>query len=169
MLTCIGNGGHARALELPDDTLFLSATPDDIRNGRAEIFGPVIVGLGFPSLDGGKVRADLISAMLEQEGCTFPSYSIEDGFELDDMGRQAFRRVHVGPGARVGRFCILNTGCIVEHDVEIGDFTHIAPGAIILGGARIGTGCLVGAGAVVLPGVVVPDGTLVKAGEVRKE
>ena len=168
MITCIGHGGHARALELPEDVLYMDATPEDIRNGKAELFGPVILGVGAPTLESIKVRCALVDALRQQEGCTFPSYHIEEGFELDDMGRQVFRRVHVGPGVSLGMFTILNSGCIIEHDITIGDFTHIAPGAIILGGAHIGSGCLVGAGAVVLPGVTVPDNTLVKAGEVRK-
>lgn len=168
MITCIGTGGHARALELPQDTMYMDATPEDIRAGRVEVRGSVVIGVGHPFRESWRTRQAIVEALRVDKGCTFPSYHIGEGFEPDDMGRQVFRRVHVGPGVSLGAFCVLNTGCIVEHDVSVGDYTHIAPGAVVCGGARIGSGCLIGAGAVVLPGVVVPDNTMVKAGEVRK-
>lgn len=169
MLTCIGHGGHARALELSPGTLYIEATPEDIRSGKVEVTGDVIIGVGFPSMKAGALRRELIEALAHAGGCSFPSYYVGRGLLPNGHGAQRFRGAHVGPGIHVGDFAIINTGAIVEHDVVVGDFAHIAPGAIVLGGARIGQGCLVGAGAVVLPGVVVPDGTLVKAVEVRKQ
>lgn len=169
MLTCIGNGGHARALELSKGTVYIEATPEDIRNGKVEVTGDVIIGVGFPSMKAGAARRELVEALKHAGGCSFPSYFVGRGLLPNGHGAQRFAGAHIGPGIHIGDFAIINTGCIVEHDVVVGDFAHIAPGAIVLGGARIGHGCLVGAGAVVLPGVVVPDGTLVKAGEVRKQ
>ena len=79
-------------------------------------------------------------------------------------------------GAAVGRHAILNTGCAIDHDCELGDFVHISPrttlcgqvsigdlswigaGAVVKQCVRIGRGCIIGAGAVVLRDV--PDGAM---------
>lgn len=68
--------------------------------------------------------------------------------------------------ARLGRHVIVNSQALVEHDVVIGDFTHIAPGVRLGGAVRIGAGVLIGIGAVVLPGVSVGAGAVVGGGAV---
>ena len=84
----------------------------------------------------------------------------------------------VGPGARIGRNVIVNTGAVVEHDCVIGDHVHVASGAVLGGGvtvgraartwgseppsargSRIGAGALVGVGAAVVADV--PEGAIV--------
>jgi UDP-perosamine 4-acetyltransferase len=167
MLTCIGSGGHARALELPPDTQYVNATPEDILEERITFQGPVVVGVGFPNMRGGEVRARICAAMSAM-GYTVVSWHVGAGPVYDSNGQHIFRGVHIGPGAEIGVDVILNTRCIVEHDAKIGAGSHIAPGAIVLGAAVIGERCMVGSGAVVLHDVTVKDGTLVKAGEVRK-
>lgn len=72
----------------------------------------------------------------------------------------------VAPGARLGTAAIVNHGAVVDHDVEVGAFSHLAPRATLGGGARIGTGVLVGAGATVLPLLEVCEGAVVGAGAV---
>lgn len=168
MLTCIGNGGHARALELPEDTVYVVASPADILAGLVEVVGSVIVGLGFVRRGGSKMRAEIVDALRLQFGSAvnFPSYTIDEGVCVDDMGRQVLRDVHVGPEVRLGKFATLNTGCIVEHDVSIGEYSHICPGAILLGGCEVGAHCVIGAGAIVLPGIKIADDTIIGAGAV---
>ncbi|MDP9440164.1 MAG: acetyltransferase [Actinomycetota bacterium] len=51
----------------------------------------------------------------------------------------------------VGRHVILNTGCRVDHDNDLGDFCHVGPGAVLAGTVVLGEGAFVGAGAVVTP------------------
>lgn len=72
--------------------------------------------------------------------------------------------VMVNAGARVGRNCILNTRCLVEHDVVIGSHCHISTGAIINGGVGIGSGSFVGSNATVVNGLNLPDRYFYKAG-----
>jgi sugar O-acyltransferase (sialic acid O-acetyltransferase NeuD family) len=72
----------------------------------------------------------------------------------------------VGPGARLGTGVIVNHGAVVDHDVAVGDFTHVAPLASLSGGARVGARVLVGTGARVLPGVGVCDDVTIGAGAV---
>ena len=76
--------------------------------------------------------------------------------------------VVVQPDTSIGRHCILNTNCSVDHDCILGDYVHIAPGAVLCGNVTVGEGALVGAGAVCVPGAVIPPWSLVKAGTVAK-
>lgn len=39
----------------------------------------------------------------------------------------------VNAGAQIKKGTIINSGAIVEHDCQIGDFSHIAPGAVLSG------------------------------------
>jgi acetyltransferase EpsM len=72
----------------------------------------------------------------------------------------------VNPEARLGAAVIVNTGAVVEHDVVVGDYAHIAPNATVGGRAGIGAFSLLGTGAVIMPGVFVGDRTQVGAGAV---
>jgi sugar O-acyltransferase (sialic acid O-acetyltransferase NeuD family) len=66
----------------------------------------------------------------------------------------------------VGMHSIVNTHASVDHDCQIGDFVHIAPGAVLCGGVCIGSGTLVGAGAVIIPGVKIGCWAVIGAGSV---
>jgi len=70
----------------------------------------------------------------------------------------------VGAGTRVGVGVIVNTGAQVDHDCDIGDFVHLAPGSVLCGGVAIGPLSLVGAGANVAPGVRIGSGAVVGVG-----
>ena len=66
----------------------------------------------------------------------------------------------------VGDHAILNTGCLVHHDVVIGPFVTLSPRATICGRATIGEGSFLGAGCTVIPGVSIGAGTYIGAGSV---
>ena len=72
----------------------------------------------------------------------------------------------VGTGAMIGRHSILNSGAIVEHDVRIGENTHVAPGVVIGGGAQVGSGVVIGLGARIRDHVTVGDGATIAMGAV---
>lgn len=72
----------------------------------------------------------------------------------------------VGPNASLGVSVIVNHGAVVDHDVCVGDFSHIAPLAALGGGAQLGRRVLVGSGASVLPGVRIGDDVVIGAGAV---
>jgi acetyltransferase-like isoleucine patch superfamily enzyme len=166
VLTCIGCGGHSKALELPEDTIYVQATPENILEGKVEVQGAVVLGIGYVKRGGWQTRLGLANALRERGGVSFPSYGVEHGLCDDGLGRQVLRGVHCGPEVTLGAWTILNTLCIVEHDVVVGEHTHVCPGAILLGGCKIGARCMIGAGAIVLPGVEIADDTMVGAGAV---
>jgi sugar O-acyltransferase (sialic acid O-acetyltransferase NeuD family) len=72
----------------------------------------------------------------------------------------------LAPAARLARGTILNHGGVVDHDVQVGAFSHVAPRAALGGGVRVGRYVLVGAGANVLPGLRIADAVLIGAGAV---
>lgn len=62
--------------------------------------------------------------------------------------------------------CILNSGCIVEHQCRIASFVHVAPGVVLCGGVTVGKGSHIGAGSVVKEGITIGENVLIGAGSV---
>jgi len=73
------------------------------------------------------------------------------------------------PGAGPGFAVIVNHAAVVDTDVEVGDFCHVAPLAALGGGVRVGSGSLVGSGASILPGMRIGADVVVGAGSVVRE
>jgi sugar O-acyltransferase (sialic acid O-acetyltransferase NeuD family) len=72
----------------------------------------------------------------------------------------------INPGAITGAGAIVNTAASVDHDVEIGDFAHVAPNATMGGASRLGTLSQLGIGAVIIHGVSIGAHSIVGAGAV---
>lgn len=81
-------------------------------------------------------------------------------------GCQVLAQAAVCAGSRLGRATIVNTAASVDHECEIGDGVHIAPGARLAGCVRVGDFSLVAVGAIVLPRVVIGTRCVVGAGAV---
>lgn len=64
----------------------------------------------------------------------------------------------------IGQNAIVNTKASVDHDCEVADHVHIAPGATLSGGVRIGRGTHVGVGATVIQGVTIGESCTIGAG-----
>lgn len=81
-------------------------------------------------------------------------------------GVQIITRSTIQPGSRIGNNTIINTHASIDHDCDIGDHVHIAPGVVCCGGVKIGHGTHIGTGAVILQGVRIGDNCLIGAGAV---
>jgi sugar O-acyltransferase (sialic acid O-acetyltransferase NeuD family) len=68
--------------------------------------------------------------------------------------------------ARIGNHVIVNTRASVDHDNDIGDFVHLAPGVVLCGAVKVGEGTLVGASATVLPGRSIGAWAIIGSGAV---
>lgn len=68
--------------------------------------------------------------------------------------------------AKIGDYCILNTGCIVEHECRISNGVHIAPGAVLLGNVSVGEQSFIGANAVVKENITIGRNVIIGAGSV---
>lgn len=72
----------------------------------------------------------------------------------------------VNAAAVVHRGVIINTRASIDHEVEVGPFSHVAVGVCVAGGVHIGCRTLLGVGAVVIPGRQIGDDAVVAAGAV---
>lgn len=94
-----------------------------------------------------------------------PSAHIAQKVSIDD-GCFVAAGAHLNPLAQVGKYSILNTGCIVEHECIIKNCTHIAPGAVLAGNVSIGAYSFIGANSIVKQGVKIGANVIVGAGAV---
>ena len=72
----------------------------------------------------------------------------------------------VGPQARVGAHCIVNTRASVDHDCALGEGVHVAPGAVLGGHVRVGSGAWIGLGASVRDHLTIGERALIGVGAV---
>ena len=70
---------------------------------------------------------------------------------------------HIGPGVKIGNFCIINSGVTIDHDVVIGNNVVISPGATIAGGSNLGDGSFVGMGALITENTSVGEFSVIGA------
>ena len=82
------------------------------------------------------------------------------------IGNFISRNVSVNALVRIGDICILNTGCIIEHECVIGNGVHVAPGAVLAGNVEIGDNTFVGANTVIRQGVKIGKNVIIGAGSV---
>ncbi len=68
--------------------------------------------------------------------------------------------------AQIGAGVIVNSGSIIEHDCNIGDFSHIAPSATLCGNVHIGDCTHIGAKSVVIEGKNIGKHCFIGAGSV---
>jgi sugar O-acyltransferase (sialic acid O-acetyltransferase NeuD family) len=74
--------------------------------------------------------------------------------------------VVVNVDSRIGRNCILNTCCSLDHDGVLGDHVHLCPGTHLAGSVTVGEGAMLGTGVSVIPGCSIGARTTVGAGSV---
>jgi sugar O-acyltransferase (sialic acid O-acetyltransferase NeuD family) len=72
----------------------------------------------------------------------------------------------VQAGVIVGDHSVINSGAVVEHDVELGQNVHVAPGSVIGGGTNVGSGTFLGLGASIRNSVSIGAQAVVAMGSV---
>ncbi len=190
----IGAGGHARVLVdalLAGGHPVLGLTDTDPgRHGQHVCGRPVlgsddalaayaqhdvmlvngIGGIGEVSRAGSDALRHTVQQRLQRQGWRFAGVqhpaAVVSPFATLATGVQLLAASVVQAGAELGEACIINTGAIVEHDCQVGAYSHIAPRALLCGAVVVGAQCHVGAGAVVRQGLRLAQGTVVGAGAV---
>lgn len=94
-----------------------------------------------------------------------PHANIDETADLG-QGNVVCAKVFIGPCAKTGNNNLINTGAILEHEVNIGDHCHLAPASVIAGRSQISDLCFIGAGATIVDNVSISAGTTVGAGAV---
>ncbi|WP_374079951.1 acetyltransferase [Bdellovibrio bacteriovorus] len=103
-------------------------------------------------------------ALLQKNDYNIPSFIhptawVSDSALIED-GVLVCAKAIVGASCFVGEGTILNCSSVLDHDSQVGTFSHISPGTIVCGGGRIGSNSLIGPGSVIEKLAYVPDNTL---------
>jgi sugar O-acyltransferase (sialic acid O-acetyltransferase NeuD family) len=164
-----GAGGHAKSvidLILAQDKYELVGLVDDTLSTREYVMGfPVlgsrtclpelirsgihlavnsVGGIGNPSI------RIAIFELLEKSGFDFPPVihpraCVEPSAHLAD-GVQVLAMAYIGSEAQVGFGTIVNYGAILSHEVILGKYVNISPGAILAGRVHVADASQVGMG-----------------------
>lgn len=130
-----------------------------------------IVGnnLVFPCIGENSIRKKLISLFEKNELNQFvivdPSAEVSRTVFINSS-TYVGKNVVVNAQSEIGKGVILNTGCIIEHECQISDYVHIAPGAVLCGNVSTGEECFVGANSVVRQNLTISSGSIIGAGSV---
>jgi sugar O-acyltransferase (sialic acid O-acetyltransferase NeuD family) len=81
-------------------------------------------------------------------------------------GCQILAHASVCACANLGNAVIVNTAASIDHDCEIADGVHVAPGARLAGEVVVGPRAFIGTGAIVLPRISIGADAIVGAGAV---
>ena len=81
-----------------------------------------------------------------------------------DAGSVVMAGAVINAGTVIGKHCVINTCASIDHECQIGDYVHIAPGAHLCGLIQVGEGTLIGAGASVIPCVKIGRWCTIGAG-----
>lgn len=111
-----------------------------------------------------------IQQQLESQGAMIPvlihpSATIGEQVKLGS-GTVVMARVVVNCCTTIGKGCILNTGCLIDHDIVLEDYVHISPGAHLAGNVRIGRRTWVGIGSTVINNIEIASDCIIGAGAV---
>jgi acetyltransferase EpsM len=68
------------------------------------------------------------------------------------------------PSVCLGRHVIVNTMASVDHDSQLNDFVHIAPGCRVAGNVQLKEGVFGGIGSSYVPGITVGNWSIIGAG-----
>ncbi len=72
----------------------------------------------------------------------------------------------VGAYASIGNHCIIHTGAIIDHEVELADFVQVGAGSVINSAVKIDKGAFIGSGVTIISGVTIGKNASIGAGSV---
>ena len=122
---------------------------------------------GIGSLPQQTFRRDVFEHFTEK-GFDFPAVVHPSAIVAQSVKLQAGVQVMAGavinPESHIAQNTIVNTRCTVDHDCNIGQHNHLAPGATLSGGVTTGQNVHIGTGASVIQSITVHDNSIVGAG-----
>ena len=152
-------------LEIYYGELGLSEFLKSIHQPKNQEVGAVVAIGGANGQDRTNCYELMMAMGLQSKKVIHPSAVIAKSAELG-AGAQILGGAFVGSATKLGDFCIVNSGSIVDHDCVLGRGVHIAPGAVVTGEIEVGDFAFIGANATVLPGCKIGANVIVGAGSV---
>ena len=83
-----------------------------------------------------------------------------------DIGTVVFAGAVIQTEVIIGKHCIINTNCNIDHESIIGNFSSICPGVTICGNVKIGELSFIGANATIIQCIKIKDNCIIGAGSV---
>ena len=130
---------------------------------RLKIFD-YFVGVGHNGIRK-KIHQQLTEHLGKPINAIHPSAVISASVELS-YGIMISANATINPFVRLGQGVICNTSCSIDHECQVDDFAHIAPGVVLCGNVKIGSGTFVGANAVIKQGITIGKNVTIGAGTV---
>ncbi len=119
---------------------------------------------------GNNATREKIQEKLETEGLSVVSLIHPNaviGFDVEiGTGTTVMAGVVINSSSKIGKGCIINTSCSLDHDNVIEDYVHISPGANLAGTVKVGKGSWIGIGSVISNNVNICSGCKLGAGAV---
>lgn len=107
-----------------------------------------------------------IPNIIDPSAVISPSVSL--GLEQDDeykgIGIFVGKGVIVNADVSIKRCAIINTSAVIEHECQIGAFTHISVNATLCGQVIVGDHSFIGAGSTVIQGIEIGNNVTIGAG-----
>lgn len=185
----IGGGGHCKSVL---DTLLENNEYDEIGIiDKKECIGNDVFGVDFVGCDDdlgklykqGYTHAFISLGSIGKSETRKKIYKklVDIGFEVPNIiSKTAIigKEVTLGIGIYIGKnvvinccskvedCAIINTSVTIEHDCQIGEFAHIAPGSILCGNVKIGNNTHIGANSTIRQLLSVGNDSIVGIGSV---
>lgn len=124
------------------------------------------LAMGLGSVERSPLRAevfDRLSARFRFTSVVHPSAVVSTGATIG-TGSQVMAGAVVQTGVRIGKNVLLNTRSSLDHDCDIGDHAHIAPGVTLSGGVFVGARTHIGTGSVAIQSVRIGSECMIGAG-----
>ena len=121
-----------------------------------------VIGIGND-----KVRESIYNKFNNLNWCTLihPSSIIASNSKID-KGTVICAGSVIQPCVNIGKHCIINTNCNIDHESIINDFSSICPGVTICGQVNINKLCFIGANATIIQNINIEDNCIIGAGSV---
>ncbi len=123
--------------------------------------------LGVGSIKVSSARENIVKSMngARWSSMIHPSAQVSETAIIED-GAIILAGAVVCSGAKIGKHCIVNIGAMIDHDVIVGDFVHVAPRAALGGASSVGAGSYIGMGACIRDHTIINENTMVGMGAV---
>jgi sugar O-acyltransferase (sialic acid O-acetyltransferase NeuD family) len=133
-------------------------------NGDIDALGAIAIG-GQNGRDRQKIASLFEAHGVRTPYLVHPSASVSPS-AIIGSGSHILAHVVVAADASIGKLCIVNNGAQIDHETQLENGVHLAPGSILCGCVTVQENAFIGAGAVVLPRINIGRNSIVGAGAV---
>lgn len=184
-LYIIGAGGFGREIAFVAQTMnfwsdYFFIDDNKSRNSLVNeipIFGTIddlmkLTGDVFIAIGDNKLRNNIVTKLSSNPKLFFPNIVhpniswIHSKFNKIGFGNYIGEGVIGTVNISIGNFNMINTGCLLSHDTEIGSFCNLLHGVKITSGATLLNSVFIGAGACIVSNVLIDSAIKINPNQV---